>query len=616
MYQFRLTVLYFLIIVLTGAIVWKLIDNRQAEYQMTELEPVLGAEARSYELLTSHRIQKLKEFSRVVLETDLPVYMEALMDMKSTVKAMGRETRERFARDTKATVDDKLRYVKAKSQPALNRFKETIASNISTMVDVEGGVETMMADILASGMVGKYDWWPYSYFKVTYIALVEFVYPDLLRRWNRKDLPDLFVLIEPENETARYFVENLAAVIESRPMGQELDRDLLAYDTHITTNFSQVAPVLKDVKAGSDVLMSSGILIRDNRAFVVVATRLEDGDKDFLGTLLVGYELDKTLAERDTARILGMRPVLKSCLDKLEGEQELAASGERCQYELRHQSRGITLVARDRIGKTLILGTSLAEESQSAISDIIKTGNQDGIVVTGDFIAMGVALPVESQDATGQALAYVTLNLDQALMPFTNAKTVLIVVALLLFGIAFIILQFLTRRLRKPFEAIDQGIHEIIGGNFEYRFPFGFAEELPNSMAQSLSVMKAVLLCEPLPEEEETDNSWREELEVEAQAMEESRGGGLAGIESISQAEITETKTEYYRRLFGEYVEARKSLGLDVAAVTYVRFIEKIARNEKALRDRFGCKQVLFRVELKENQVALIPLKVREGCED
>ena len=208
-----------------------------------------------------------------------------------------------------------------------------------------------------------------------------------------------------------------------------------------------------------------------------------------------------------------------------------------------------------------------------------------------------------------------TLNLDQALVPFTNAKTVLIVVALILFVVAFIILQFLVRRLRKPLEAIDQGIHEIIGGNFEYRFPFDFTEELPSSMAQSLSVMKAILLGEPLPEEEETDNSWREELEVEAHELEASRGGGLASIESISQAEISETKTEYYRRLFVEYVEARKSLGLDVAAVTYVRLIEKVARNEKALRDRYGCKQVLFRVELKENQVALIPIKVKEGCD-
>ena len=55
----------------------------------------------------------------------------------------------------------------------------------------------------------------------------------------------------------------------------------------------------------------------------------------------------------------------------------------------------------------------------------------------------------------------------------------------------------------QPFEKIDSGVHEVIGGNFDYQFPFDYSEELPSSMAQSLNLMVAVLLGKPLPEDED-----------------------------------------------------------------------------------------------------------------
>jgi hypothetical protein len=47
--------------------------------------------------------------------------------------------------------------------------------------------------------------------------------------------------------------------------------------------------------------------------------------------------------------------------------------------------------------------------------------------------------------------------------------------------------------------------------------------------------------------------------------------------------------------------------------VKYSDFIKKIVRNEQIIRRKYGCKGVLFRVAVKENQVVLVPVKVT-GC--
>jgi hypothetical protein len=127
--------------------------------------------------------------------------------------------------------------------------------------------------------------------------------------------------------------------------------------------------------------------------------------------------------------------------------------------------------------------------------------------------------------------------------------------------------------------------------------------------------MKAVLLGLPLPEDQERDDSWAadlrvaggEEFQVNAAEITDEE---IAKIEEVAADQIKESATEYYRRLFREYVDARRGLGENVGNITYIKFVEKVAKTEKGLRERFGCKQVIFRVHVRDKQVALIPIKV------
>jgi hypothetical protein len=80
----------------------------------------------------------------------------------------------------------------------------------------------------------------------------------------------------------------------------------------------------------------------------------------------------------------------------------------------------------------------------------------------------------------------------------------------------------------------------------------------------------------------------------------------------VAADSVKESATEYYRRLFREYTEAKRRLGEETNKITYIKFVEKIAKTEKALRSKYEVKQILLKVETKDNQVVLVPLKVVE----
>ena len=52
------------------------------------------------------------------------------------------------------------------------------------------------------------------------------------------------------------------------------------------------------------------------------------------------------------------------------------------------------------------------------------------------------------------------------------------------------------------------------------------------------------------------------------------------------------------------------TLGENTANITYIKFVEKIAKTEKSLREKYNSKQVIFKVATKDKQVVLVPLKV------
>ena len=182
-----------------------------------------------------------------------------------------------------------------------------------------------------------------------------------------------------------------------------------------------------------------------------------------------------------------------------------------------------------------------------------------------------------------------------------------------------ILFFLLIRSYQTPYEQIDAGIHEVNSGNFDYEFPYDYKDELASSMAQSLNLMVAVLLGKPLPEDESETGSSDWGSTSQSSPREAVKSESTIGL--IVENEIgpdgrldkgdptfTEPAESYYRRLYEEYRKACSAAGDNSDTVTYVRFVEKIARMERELKRKLSVDIVRFVVKTDGSQIVLTPV--------
>jgi len=216
------------------------------------------------------------------------------------------------------------------------------------------------------------------------------------------------------------------------------------------------------------------------------------------------------------------------------------------------------------------------------------------------------------------------IDVSQELDDLGKVTTVMPLIGLFvcLLGCAFLV--FSVWYYRRPFERIDQGIHEIIGGNQAYEFEFDFNEELPDSIAQNLNMMVAILTGRPLPDDiaDARSQNWVESMLI-GSAFNDDEGEGRAdtsdaeptiaspkvSVRSRSADELKKEPAEkYYRRLFNEYISLRDQLNLDNDGVTYVRFVDKVVKSERSIKEESGSRSVRFNIEEKGGNAVLTPV--------
>ena len=110
----------------------------------------------------------------------------------------------------------------------------------------------------------------------------------------------------------------------------------------------------------------------------------------------------------------------------------------------------------------------------------------------------------------------------------------------------------------------------------------------------------------------------------EVEAADDAAGDGPAepaprdelADDRVSTAEhsalTAESADSYYKRLFNEYLAARKENGEPTANITFEKFRDKLIRNETELRKKLGAKKVRFRVQTKAGKVSLKPIPLNE----
>jgi hypothetical protein len=71
-----------------------------------------------------------------------------------------------------------------------------------------------------------------------------------------------------------------------------------------------------------------------------------------------------------------------------------------------------------------------------------------------------------------------------------------------------------------------------------------------------------------------------------------------------------EPEATYYRRIYDEYIAARKAAGESVESISFESFTAKLRLNEANLKKKYKAKAVRFRVVTKNGQVSLKPVPI------
>ncbi len=173
-------------------------------------------------------------------------------------------------------------------------------------------------------------------------------------------------------------------------------------------------------------------------------------------------------------------------------------------------------------------------------------------------------------------------------------------------AIAMLGLYLSNRRLVAQVDQIEQGVTDIINGNVDRTFrPVGL--EL-DGLANGLNVMLARLLGRPEPGEEEFDDDGnpiilgRVEFEESDEPQATKPDPDLAAL-------AQESEPDYYKRVYTEYLAARKATG-NPDEVSFENFIAKLKVNEGKLKAQYQCRAVRFRIVTKDNKVTLKPVPI------
>jgi hypothetical protein len=275
------------------------------------------------------------------------------------------------------------------------------------------------------------------------------------------------------------------------------------------------------------------------------------------------------------------------------------------------------------IATSFTKGSSTEEDTGKGaqLTEIVKSGKvKEGagqVKVTVDgiaYYAAAVAMPRSTTNTRRMPADYPAVTAGAMLLAAVNdaagtsgtIKMFIIMLGIGALAISMLGLYLSHRRLVAQVDQIELGVTDIINGNVDRTFrPVG--PEL-DGLANGLNVMLARLLGRPEPGEEEFDE---EGNPIIPGRVDFEEGEEKPAVDPDLANLAKESEPDYYKRVFTEYVAARKAAG-SPDDVSFENFIAKLKVNEGKLKAQYNCRAVRFRVVSKDNKVSLKPVPIFE----
>jgi hypothetical protein len=156
-----------------------------------------------------------------------------------------------------------------------------------------------------------------------------------------------------------------------------------------------------------------------------------------------------------------------------------------------------------------------------------------------------------------------------------------------------------------PISELEDGLLAIINGNSELRFQLEH-DELGGLVFRINSLLNALMgVAEDTTDEQGRPSQGPSERDFqEALAVDESSVAGNVDP-TVSAALGAEGADQYYRRLYNEYIAAKRQIGEPVDHITFEAFVGRIRASEAETSQKHG-KAVRYQVQLRGNAVVLI----------
>jgi hypothetical protein len=218
---------------------------------------------------------------------------------------------------------------------------------------------------------------------------------------------------------------------------------------------------------------------------------------------------------------------------------------------------------------------------------------------------VGITAPMPEAESAHVAYA-VLVNRTRAAAYGTDATKIILVMmvicALIVLGYGFMIGNSIVR----PIEEIEEGVLSIINGNTDLRLDTSNPDlgGLAYRINQLLNVFTGVSEADDEDDQGRVSNvspgHWKDSEFSDAQ------GGGGGGASSSASTEplddpavaaslSAEPEDAYYRRVFAEYVAAKKAAG-ETVNIPEERFTQRLKGNEQALVKKHNVRAVRFQV--------------------
>jgi hypothetical protein len=216
---------------------------------------------------------------------------------------------------------------------------------------------------------------------------------------------------------------------------------------------------------------------------------------------------------------------------------------------------------------------------------------------------------VGSLDGYATDKALVVAAMPTSLVPSLNGLLMPIFgVTLLGLIMVFIVGSLLGNYLSRPISELEDGLLAIINGNQEIRFQIEHPE-LGGLVFRINSLLNALTGVQ----EDDTDEQGRPSTSPTATHFQEALSVDESSIASrqvdpaLARKLAAEPQEQYYRRLFDEYVNAKRRMGDPVEGIQYEAFLERIQATERELSTKYSS-PVRHLLEVREGEIVLVAI--------